>query len=346
MKRALLVCPGRGSYDRAQLGQLQDRSEAARAVVAVCDAYRAQRGLPTVTALDGAERYSNRLHVAGEHASLLTAACSLADAAELDRTRYEVVGVVGNSMGFYTALAVAGALPIEDAVRLIDTMGAYQEANVQGGQILYPLVDEAWRPSSEMRDRIEVALRTARDAGHGAWWSIDLGSYAVLGGDEEGCRHLLAALPPEIRGPRTFPVRLPLHSAFHTPLLADTSRRALDDLDDLQWRAPHTDLVDGRGVVHRPLRASPSGLRDYTLGAQVVDTFDFRAAVRTALHHCGPEVVVALGPGNALGGPLAALLVQDGWGGVRSRAALEARQADDPVLLSFGLPDQRARLTG
>src|SRR5690606_27109538 len=105
------------------------------------------RGLPTVTALDAAERYSNRLHVAGEHASLLTAACSLADAADLDRDRYEVVGVVGNSMGFYTALAVADALPLPDAVRLIDTMGAYQESNVLGGQILYPLVDEAWRPS-------------------------------------------------------------------------------------------------------------------------------------------------------------------------------------------------------
>ena len=41
------------------------------------------------------------------------------------------------------------------------------------------------------------------------------------------------------------------------------------------------------------------------------------------------EVVIALGPGNSLGGPLARILVSEGWGGIQSRADLDARHPVD-----------------
>lgn len=345
MKRALIVCPGRGSYDRGGLGQLQDRSPAAAQVIARCDAWREQVGEPTVTALDGAEQYRSSLHVAGEHASLLTFACSLADLAELNRDRFQIVGVTGNSMGFYTALAASGALPLDDAIRLVDTMGRYQRRNVLGGQILYPLTDETWREDPERLEVVERALAEAQAAGHGAWWSIRLGGHAVLGGDPDGVRWLLAHLPPVETGTRRFPIQLPLHSAFHTPLMAPASERAFAELGDLGWRPPEVPLIDGRGFVFRPRWADPAALRDYTLGHQVVEPYDFTSGVRAALRHLAPDVVVVLGPGNSLGGPIARILVQEGWSGMRAPGDLEARQAEDPVLLSFGLRPQRARLT-
>ena len=78
-------------------------------------------------------------------------------------------------------------------------------------------------------------------------------------------QHLLATLPKEERGARTFPVRLPLHSAFHTPVMAETSARALSELDDLPFGAPVVPLIDGRGVVFRPRWASPAEMRDYSI---------------------------------------------------------------------------------
>ena len=71
---------------------------------------------------------------------------------------------------------------------------------------------------------------------------------------------------------------------------------------------------------------------------------DFTTAVRTALRHCGADVVIALGPGNSLGGPLARILVSEGWGGIQDRAALDTRQQSDPLLLSFGVTLQRRAL--
>lgn len=340
--RALVVCPGRGSYGRDTLGYLAGR---APELVELCDRWRADHGRPTLTALDGADAFRGKLHVAGENASLLTFACSLADRRELS-DRYEIVGVMGNSMGWYTALAASGALSVGHAVRLVDTMGAYQERNVRGAQLITPLTGPDWQADPGRRADIDAALQAVRDEGKGAWWSIDLGSFAVLGASDEGAKALLERLPVEQRGERTFPARLPLHSAFHTPLMEPTSQRAFDELSDLGFLAPHVPLIDGLGRPHRPMTADPGALRGYTLGAQVTDVYDFALSLRTSMSLLGPDVVVLLGPGNALGGPVAATLVQMGWRGMRSRADFEAVQASDsPLLLSFGIPQQRERLT-
>jgi [acyl-carrier-protein] S-malonyltransferase len=73
-------------------------------MVAQLDAYRARLGQPTISALDGADKYSPSLHMPGDNASLLIYACALADFAAIDRDRFEVVAVTGNSMGWYLAL--------------------------------------------------------------------------------------------------------------------------------------------------------------------------------------------------------------------------------------------------
>lgn len=335
--RTLVVCPGRGSYGRADLGTLAERRPHVQDFIAQCDAHRVAQGRRPVSELDHAPGgFRSSLHVAGENASLLTFAASYADWLELDRDQHDVVGVVGNSMGWYTALAVAGALPVADAIRLVDTMGAYQAGNVIGGQVLTPLCDEDWSEPPSRREAVEAALQGARDAGHTAEWSIELGGYAVLGADRGGVKHLLDALPRETRGQRTFPLQLPLHSAFHTSLMTETSARAQQDLGDLAFRAPVVPLVDGRGLVFRPRWADPRALADYTLGHQVVAPYDFTTSVCTALHHVAPDVIVCLGPGNPLGGAVARILVADGWHGVRNKRDF---QALEPSLVhSLGRP--------
>ena len=240
-RRALIVCPGRGSYSRDTLGSLQGRSPAVEDLVDRCDALRTHHGRPTIRSIDGMDTFRTGKHVAGEHASLLTFACAMADALEVDEGSFEVVGVTGNSMGWYTALAAAGALPIEEAARLVETMGAYQKGNIIGGQVLLPACSTVAMGQLEDEEKlsaIEDTLRRCREAGHTAEWSIRLGGYAVLGADKAGVRFLLEHLPKETRGARTFPIQLPMHSAFHTSLLHETSLQARAELADLPYRAP------------------------------------------------------------------------------------------------------------
>jgi acyl transferase domain-containing protein len=287
--------------------------------------------------MDAAEVYSSRLHVAGENASILTMTASLADADVLKDV--SVCCVIGNSMGWYTALAVAGALPLDDAFTLVETMGQYQAGNVIGGQVLYPLVDAGWRPLPS--PELDAALADVPDL----YWSIRLGGQAVIGGTQAALDTLLAHLPPRKIGERDAPFQLPLHSAFHTPLMADTSRRASAALGGLGWRAPAIPLVDGRGQIFRPRHADPGALRGYTLGTQVTEPYDFGAGLRVALREYAPDAVVLLGPGGNLGGAVAQVLLAEGWRGLHTRADFVRLQEADPFVLSLARPDQRARVT-
>jgi [acyl-carrier-protein] S-malonyltransferase len=338
--RALIVCPGRGSYGRAQLGSLA----AGDPVIAALDRFRAGLGRPPISELDRAPEYALHLHAAGEHASLLTFAATAVDLAAADRDKVDIVGVTGNSMGFYTALYAAGALDLDGAAQLVETLGHYQAGNVIGRQLMYPTVDDDWRPSSARTAAYRAAITAALDH-PGVHVSIRLGGTIVLGVDPEGLAHVRGVLPPVERGGMRYPAQLPLHSAFHTPLMAATGERARRDLADLPIRSPAVTLIGGDGVVHRPW-ASPAVLWDYTLGAQIVQPFDFERAIATALGELGPDLIVLPGPGDSLGSAIAQTLIAQRWRGLGSRADFTAMQASDrPILLAMQRPEQRARVT-
>jgi malonyl CoA-acyl carrier protein transacylase len=336
--RAVIVCPGRGSYGRAQLGSLRG-APAGQQIAAALDPLRAGLGRPTLSELDGAPEYAPRLHVAGEHASLLTFACTAADVAAIDRRKIEVVGVTGNSLGFYTALHVAGALELLEAARLVETLGHYQAERVIGGQLVYPVVDDDWRPAPALEAAIAEALRQP-----GVQISIRLGGSIVLGADEAGLAHARRVLPPIERGGVRYPLPLPLHSAFHTPLMARTGARARADLADLDIRSPAVTLIAGDGAVLRPW-ADPAAIARYTLGPQIVEPFDFTRAIATAFGELGPDAAVLPGPGDNLGGAIAQSLIARGWRGLRDRRDFaEAQRGDRPLVLAMSRPDQRARV--
>ena len=334
MKRALILCPGRGSYSRASLNSLQGMTAES---LEPLEALRRATGQPTVRELDAAPRYSSRLHLAGENASILTAGITLADLDQLDPARVRPVAVCGNSMGWYTALGYAGALTLPQCARLIETMGQYQAGNVIGGQIVYPLTGADWCLDDARLAAVEAAVAEI----DGLYWSIRLGGQAVLGGTEDALRAAAEHLPPVTAGQYTYPLRLPTHSAFHTPLLAETALRAQQDLSDLVFTAPRLPLIDGTGRIWRPRLSDGQEIAAYTLGPQVDAVYDFTAMLRTALREYAPELIILPGPGSSLGGAIAQTLIAEGWQGLHSKADFTARQSEDPILVSMRWADQR-----
>jgi acyl transferase domain-containing protein len=277
--------------------------------------------------------------LSGSNAAGLTFLSSVCDLARLDPERVEPVAVLGNSMGWYTALYAAGALGFDDGLELIETMGGMQRHG-SGSQLIYPLVDEQWRVDAQVVARVETAL-----AETGALWSIRLGGLAVLAGTDDALDALEAALPTLQLGRTSYPYRLKAHAAYHTPLMTEASRRGQAALAGLAWGSPTTSLVDGTGRVHRPGVASPAALRAYTLGAQVVETFDFTRSLEVALKAFGPEQILLLGPGASLGGAVAQVLIALGWQGLTCRADFDARQASDaPLVISLDREEQAARV--
>jgi malonyl CoA-acyl carrier protein transacylase len=291
--------------------------------------------------MDAAKRFSARLHLAGENASILTAGIALADLDQLDPEKVKPVAVCGNSMGWYTALGYSGALSLPHCASLVETMGQYQSGNIIGGQIVYPLTDSQWRLDPDRLAAVEDAVSKI----DGLYWSIRLGGQAVLGGTDAALSAATAALPSITVGRYAYPLRLPMHSAFHTPLLTSAAMRARNDLSDLSWSAPALPLVDGSGRIWRPRITSGDQIRDYTLNAQVTEVYDFTTMLRTALREYAPEIIVLPGPGSSLGGAIAQTLIAEGWQGLSTKDAFTKRQSTDPILISMRWPDQRPLVT-
>lgn len=331
--RVVVICPGRGSYTKETLGYLKKFKPQIDDFIHDIDSRRAARGEPTISELDNATTFSPGIHTKGENASTLIYACSYADFQSIDLTKNEIVAVTGNSMGWYLALAFAGALDWASAFDVINTMGSMMKEKIIGGQIIFPTVDGDWRKSQELKDIVAKTIERARAAGGEVYPSINLGGYAVIGGDSTGLSFMMKSLPKI----ENYPFQLVNHAAFHTPLLKSTSERAFQVLPQELFNLPRLPLVDGQGRIWQPYSADVEALYRYTLYTQVVDTYDFTKAVTVALKEFAPDKLVLLGPGNSLGGSIGQILVENKWQSIASKADFSARQKLDPFLISMGL---------
>lgn len=340
-ERIVVVCPGRGTYTKETLGYLRTHGESVAKFVMDLDQRRKTVGEPTVSQLDQMDDFQPQLHTRGEHASALIYACAYADFMSIDRDRYEIVAITGNSMGWYLTAAFGGALDWGPAFEVIQTMGSMMKEQIVGGQVIYPICDENWRPSVERQSDVEnLVNELLEDPEIQIYPSIFLGGYIVLGANEKGIRALLKSLPKV----ENYPLQLINHAAFHTPLLTETAHRAFELLPEDLFSIPHTPLVDGRGHIWRPQKTLRTDLYHYTLGHQVVEPYDFTKAVGVSLKEFAPDRIVLLGPGSNLGGSIGQILVELNWKGIHDKAAFSQRQAEDPFVLAMGRPDQRSRL--
>ncbi len=337
--KAVVICPGRGTYNRAELGYLRRHFGAAPWLSRFDDQRRAAGQTP-VTELDGAAQFSGALHTRGDNAAALIFAATLGDFRSIDRAGVDVVAVTGNSMGWYSALACAGAVSHDDGFRIANTMGTLMHQAMIGGQLVYPVVDDDWRPQPGRRADVQAVIdRIATTQGHALHVSIALGGMLVLAGNEAGLAAFEAAVP---QVQQRFPMRLAQHAAFHTPLMAPVAAQGRAALGAELFATPDLPLIDGRGAIWWPGATDAGLLRDYTLGHQVVEPYDFTRAVTIAAREFAPDLFIVTGPGTTLGGAVAQSLVQCQWRGWTCKAEFQAAQAQQPVLVAMGMPEQRA----
>jgi len=134
-KRVVVICPGRGSYTRETSNYLSDLSSETSNYLEGFDNKRVALNLSKISALDK-DAFRAKTHMTGENASPLIYTCSLQDFMFINKDKYEVVALCGNSMGWYIALALGGAIDYDSGYDLIQTMGSLTHNNGVGGQII------------------------------------------------------------------------------------------------------------------------------------------------------------------------------------------------------------------
>ena len=336
---AVVVAPGRGTYNRDELGYLMRNHPDKSALIADFDAFRTGTGQKTISELDGAGRFSGPVHTRGDNASPLIFACAYSDFLAINQSKIDVVAVTGNSMGWYVALTCAGVLSPLGGLEVVNTMGTLMHESLIGGQLVYPFLDDDWKPVPGRREEIlnkisEIDVRPD----HALSVSIDLGGMIVLAGNATGLERFEAEMP---RVQDRFPMRLPNHSAFHSSLQAAVAEKGRAALSPELFRQPDLPLVDGRGAIWYPKSSHLDDLYEYTLHHQVVETYDYSLAIQTAAEEFMPDILIVLGPGTTLGGATAQSLVLGGWRGLNSKQAFKKETAVMRRLVAMGDPRDR-----
>lgn len=325
---AVVVCPGRGTYQKTELGSLAPFY--GETVLNTIDQTRQQLGLATVTELDSAPTYLTATHQKPENNAALIYSAGVAQfqALRLDLAeQYDIVAVTGNSMGWYTALSCAGVWEHDFGIEVVSAM-AQLTAKAQGQQFIYPLLDEHWRldPSKDAAVRQQLAAHPGE-----LWMSIEYGGYAVLAGSKTAVTAAMSALPP-VDG--RFPLLLHGHAAFHSPLMQQAAADALARFSEQQFLRPKTALIDGSGMIWHPGAVDRAALWRYTFETQVADCYHFSRALQVAVKEFAPDKLILLGPGQNLGGAVAQSLIQIGYAGLHSKQDFVAlQQSDKPLLL-------------
>jgi acyl transferase domain-containing protein len=275
----------------------------------------------------------------GDNASALIYACAMSDFAAIDREQYDIVAVTGNSMGWYLALACAGIVDLAGGARLVNNMGGVMHQHGAGGQIVWSICDENWNVQKDKLLFINnLMIESSIISEVSIHVSIRLGGMIVFAADEAGLKWLMERLPKDDR----FPLRLMHHAAFHSPLLNHVVpiARAGNPLSD--FGAGEIPAIDGQGRIWSPRAFSREAIYDYTLGAQLTESYDFTRAVQVAAAEFAPDTVIVLGPGTTLGAPTVQALIASGWRGLSGKADFQARQQEELMLISMGISEQRA----
>lgn len=330
-KRLVIICPGRGSYTRETSGYLAVSSKLAKDYISWIDDQRKSVKMSTLTDLD-TQPFKAKIHMIGENASPLIYACSLSDFLSINNEKYEIVAITGNSMGWYIALALGQALNKENAYHLIQTMGSLSSRNLHGGQIIYPIIDDNWQVDKEKEKMVLDKVKKRN-----AFISIYLGGYLIIGGEQNTLDELLKELPTIDK----YPLQLPFHSAFHTPIMENISRLSFSKIPYSFFQKPNIPLIDGRGNIWSPYSTDIKELYNYTLGYQVKKTYNFTSSINVAIKEFCPDKIVLLGPGNTLGGSIGQIIIQSKWLDVTSKTDFIDLQKTDPFLISMDIKKQR-----
>ncbi|MCX7563544.1 ACP S-malonyltransferase [Xanthomonadaceae bacterium XH05] len=194
--------------------------------------------------------------------------------------------LAGHSLGEYSALVAAGALPLDQGARLVRLRGQLMQGATPDGIGAMAAVlgaDEALvREVCEQAAHAQVLVPA----------NFNSPGQIVIGGHSEAVDRALALLAE--RGVRKA-VKLAVSVPSHTPLMRDEANRLAEAMAALDWRMPDVDVVQNvDGKVHDNIASVLDALvRQLYLPVQWTSCVEaLVAAGATRIIECGPGKVL------------------------------------------------------
>jgi [acyl-carrier-protein] S-malonyltransferase len=282
-----LLFPGQGSQSVGMGRDVCESSAAARAVFAAADEALG-RPLSRLCFEGPAEAL---LPTEVQQPAILATSIALLRALE-ERTAVRPAFVAGHSLGEYSALVAAGALALEDGLRLVAARGRFMQEAVPAGEgaMAAVLAATAEDVASACAAVAAETGRTVAPANYNAPGQTVIAGHADA--VAEASRRLAEA------GARVRP--LAVSAPFHCALMAPAAEKLAAELAAIRFADPRVPVVSN-------VEAEPNargGRVAELLRRQVTAPVRFEASVRR-LEALGVDRVLEVGPGRVLSGLVA-----------------------------------------
>ncbi|MBI3270084.1 MAG: ACP S-malonyltransferase [Planctomycetes bacterium] len=304
-KRAWLF-PGQGAQSVGMAADLVASSPAARRVFDVA-ASALSLDLAKLCA-EGPEETLARTDVS--QPAILVASLAVVEALRERGKLPEAAAAAGLSLGEYTALVAAGALSLEDGVRLVRRRGEYMQRACDlkpSGMATVLGLDRA---------KVEQACADSRTAGVVVPANL-LGPGQVAISGELQALEVACGRAKALGAKRAFPLKVA--GAFHSPLMEPAAERLRAELDRTSIARPRVPVVSN---VTARFVTEPAEIRE-ALGRQLTSSVLWEDSMRFLAGE-GFTSFLELGPGRVLSGLASKIVPGATVANVDGLATLEA----------------------
>lgn len=288
--RLALVFPGQGSQKVGMGREWAERSEAARSTFEEAD--EALGEALSKLCWEGPEEELG-LTANTQPAILATSVAIERALVQNEGFELEAVAVAGHSLGEYTALVAAGALPFADAVRLVRRRGELMQRAVPPG--VGAMAAILALSAEEVASAVSQAQAAAETGQVVAVANYNAPGQTVIAGHAAAVE-LACGLARE-RGARKVSM-LDVSAPFHSPLMGP----ARAGMEPLLAAAPLTDAAVPVVVNVDAEPATAAGVLRDALVRQIDGPVRWVESVERMERDLGVEAFVEIGPGNVLTG--------------------------------------------
>jgi len=281
--KTAFVFPGQGSQKVGMGRALHDAFPEARAVFSEVDE---ALGYPlSKLCFDGPEAELT-LTANAQPAILATSVAALR--ALQARSPLRPAAVAGHSLGEYSALVAAGAMPLADAARVVHLRGKFMQDAVPAGQGAMAAI------LGLSADDVAAACREAAGSEVVSPANMNGGGQVVIAGHKDAVDRACAAAKAK-GAKRAIP--LSVSAPFHCALMQPAADRLAAELARVEVKAPEVPVVTN--VEAKP-NQDPARVKDL-LTRQVTAPVRWEESVQ-CLAALGVRSIVEVGAGNVLGG--------------------------------------------
>lgn len=210
----------------------------------------------------------------------------------LKQKNISIERVLGHSVGEYAALAAAGAMTFEEAVKAVHFRGKFMQESVPAGKgTMYAILKQ---DEAVIREACEAASTSEEKVSPA---NFNEPSQIVISGDKHACETAIRLMEDKTGG-RVKAIELQVSAPFHCALMKPAELKLKPVLDNIKFQPLKFNYIANIDATEYPTDTNPETIKD-NLVKQVCGSVLWTHSIQKL---SDDTVIIECGPGKVLSG--------------------------------------------